>query len=59
VTLWAEVDAAGTLVASSGVTNVTGNATVRFFTFNRDTSKTAFGEEAKVAAGGVDLVVSC
>jgi hypothetical protein len=73
---------------SVGVTNVTGNASGRFFTFNRDISKcgisatlnegpatavyaeqnefpnqivtkTAFGEETKVAAGGVDLVVSC
>jgi len=88
VTLWAEVNASGQLVASSGVTNVTGNASGRFFTFNRDISKcgisatlnegpatavyaarnefpnqivtkTAFGEENKVAAGGVDLVVTC
>lgn len=39
VTLWAEVNASGELVASSGVTNVTGNASGRFFTFNRDISK--------------------
>jgi len=39
VTLWAEVNASGQLVASSGVTNVTGNASGRFFTFNRDISK--------------------
>jgi hypothetical protein len=39
VTLWAEVDASGHVVASSGVTNVTGNAEGRFFTFNRDISK--------------------
>lgn len=39
VTLWAEVDVSGTLVASSGVTNVIGNASGRIFTFNRDISK--------------------
>ena len=87
VTLWAEVDASGHLVASSGVTNVTGNAEGRFFTFNRDISKCGISatlnegpasvvyvernefpnqlitktdvENEKLAAGGVDLVVSC
>jgi hypothetical protein len=87
VTLWAEVNASGQLVASSGVTNVTGNAEGRFFTFNRDISKCGVSatlnegpasvvyvernefanqlvtktdvENEKVAAGGVDLVVSC
>jgi hypothetical protein len=87
VTLWAEVDASGHVVASSGVTNVTGNAEGRFFTFNRDISKCGVSatlnegpasvvyvernefpnqlvtktdvENEKVAAGGVDLVVSC
>jgi hypothetical protein len=87
VTLWAEVDASGHVVASSGVTNVTGNAEGRFFTFNRDVSKCGVSatlnegpasvvyvernefanqlvtktdvENEKVAAGGVDLVVSC
>ena len=39
VTLWAEVNASGQVVASSGVTNVAGNASGRFFTFNRDISK--------------------
>ena len=39
VTLWAEVNASGELVASNGVTNVTGNASGRLFTFNRDISK--------------------
>jgi hypothetical protein len=38
VTLWAETNGSG-LVASSGVTNVTGNAESRVFTFNRDISK--------------------
>jgi hypothetical protein len=38
VTLWAETNGSG-LVASSGVTNVTGNAEGRFFTFNRDIRK--------------------
>jgi hypothetical protein len=75
-------------VASSGVTNVVGNAEGRFFTFNRDISKcgvsaslnegpatvvyatrnefpnqivtrTSFQEAGKVAAGGVDLLVTC
>jgi hypothetical protein len=41
VTLWAEVDAGGVLLRSSGVTNVVGNASGRFFTFNRDISKCA------------------
>jgi hypothetical protein len=87
VTLWAEVNASGQVVASSGVTNVTGNAEGRFFTFNRDISKCGVSatlnegpasvvyvernefpnqlitktdvENEKVAAGGVDLVVSC
>jgi hypothetical protein len=87
VTLWAEVDGAGHLVASSGVTNVSGNAEGRFFTFNRDISKCAVSatlnegpasvvyvernefpnqlitktdvENEKVAAGGVDLTVTC
>jgi hypothetical protein len=87
VSLWAEVDASGHVVASSGVTNVTGNAEGRFFTFNRDISKCGVSatlnegpasvvyvernefpnqlvtktdvENEKVAAGGVDLVVSC
>jgi hypothetical protein len=88
VALWAEVNASGQLVAGSGVTNVAGNASGRFFTFNRDISKcgvsatlnegpativyvernefpnqlvvkTDFGKEEEVAAGGVDLVVSC
>jgi hypothetical protein len=87
VTLWAEVDASGSVVASSGVTNVTGNAEGRFFTFNRDISKCGVSatlnegpasvvyvernefpnqlvtktdvENEQVAAGGVDLVVSC
>ena len=39
VTLWAEVNASGELVASNGVTNVTGNASGRLFTFNRDISR--------------------
>jgi hypothetical protein len=87
VTLWAEVNAGGEVVASSGVTNVAGNAEGRFFTFNRDISKCGVAatlnegpasvvyvarnefpnqlitktdvEGEKVAAGGVDLVVSC
>jgi hypothetical protein len=87
VILWAEVDGSGHLVASSGVTNVSGNAEGRFFTFNRDISKCGVSaslkegpasvvyvernefpnqlitktdvENEKVAAGGVDLVVSC
>jgi hypothetical protein len=86
VTLWAEVDASGHLVAGSGVTNVAGDAEGRFFTFNRDISKcgiaatlnegpaasvyaerggapnqivTKTETEEKVAAGGVDLVVTC
>jgi hypothetical protein len=37
-TLWAEYTAGG-LVASSGVTNVAGNAEARVFTFNRDISR--------------------
>jgi hypothetical protein len=88
VTLWAEVNASGHLVAGSGVTNVAGTAEGRFFTFDRDISKcgisatlnegpatsvyaeraetpnqiitrTSFETEEKVAAGGVDLVVTC
>jgi hypothetical protein len=87
VTLWAEVDASGRVVASSGVTNVIGNAEGRVFTFNRDISKCGVSatlnegpasvvylernefanqlvtktdvENEKVAAGGVDLTVSC
>ncbi len=87
VTLWAEVNASGHLVASSGVTDVKGNAEGRVFTFNRDISKCGVSatlnegpasvvyvernefpnqlitktdvEGEKVAAGGVDLVVSC
>lgn len=39
VTLWAEVDASGTPLAKSGVTNITGNASGRIFTFDRDVSK--------------------
>lgn len=38
VTLWAEFTSGG-LVASSGVTNVAGDASGRVFTFNRDISK--------------------
>ena len=87
MTLWAEVNASGHLVASSGVTDVKGNAEGRFFTLNRDISKCGVSatlnegpasvvyvehnefpnqlitktdvEGEKVAAGGVDLVVSC